>query len=422
VDDGDDGFQVVATLSALRVDAAHDAQRRALHGALPQAVAISHGRASVSLDELRPPRWHDDLHDGADASDADDDEPSPPPGAGTSVHHVCSQVASRGCVVTDSADWPLGVAAFADWAAAAAAPECAPMGQCVTAPLVCGTGNRPMGFVVLCFPRRDGFATSASVADGGLTAHDALRQFCDAVGAAVQMRRAKDAAEATARALAAATTLTRDICPPHMMSALEARIARRGLLGGSGSGSGGGSSSLARRRTSDNNSSASAAATPPEQSTLIESHPAVTVLLVSVADIADITTRRSAEQALALLDALWTRCDTVVAAHGVFKVDAPDERYLAVAGMFPARADHARAALRLALELHAAAARVVDTDDETGAERALRLCVSLHSGDVASGVVGHVRARLCVFGNAVRAVHEVRARAPRKFSQSLARV
>jgi class 3 adenylate cyclase len=65
--------------------------------------------------------------------------------------------------------------------------------------------------------------------------------------------------------------------------------------------------------------------------------------------------------------------------------------------MLPARADHARAALRLGLDMHAAAASV-----DTGDGRGVQVRVGMHSGAVTSGVIGHVRARFCLFGGAPR--------------------
>ena len=63
--------------------------------------------------------------------------------------------------------------------------------------------------------------------------------------------------------------------------------------------------------------------------------------------------------------------------------------------MLPARADHARAALRVGLDMHAAAASV-----DTGDGRGVQVRVGMHSGAVTSGVIGHVRARFCLFGGA----------------------
>lgn len=63
--------------------------------------------------------------------------------------------------------------------------------------------------------------------------------------------------------------------------------------------------------------------------------------------------------------------------------------------MLPQRSDHARAALRFALDLHVAAAA---TEVRPGAG-AVQIRVGLALGPVTSGVIGSLRARYCVFGD-----------------------
>jgi hypothetical protein len=74
---------------------------------------------------------------------------------------------------------------------------------------------------------------------------------------------------------------------------------------------------------------------------------------------------------------------------------------MCVSGMLPARQDHARAALRLALDLHAAAAAVDVGGGGGGAPSGVQIRVAVHSGAVTSGVIGHLRARFALFGDTV---------------------
>ena len=79
---------------------------------------------------------------------------------------------------------------------------------------------------------------------------------------------------------------------------------------------------------------------------------------------------------------------------------------MAVSGMLPKRADHAAAALRFALDMHAAAAATEIRPgelDEAGNCECLAIRVGLHTGPCTSGVCGNLRARFCLFGDTVRA-------------------
>jgi len=75
--------------------------------------------------------------------------------------------------------------------------------------------------------------------------------------------------------------------------------------------------------------------------------------------------------------------------------------------MLPKRADHARAALRFALDLHSAASAVAlppaaaAAAAKVGGAGHVQIRVGLHTGPVTSGVIGHLRARFCLFGDSV---------------------
>ena len=101
----------------------------------------------------------------------------------------------------------------------------------------------------------------------------------------------------------------------------------------------------------------------------------------------------------------------------ITQVETIGDSYMAVSGMLPKRADHARAALRFALDMHEAAAATElrpgggahgEYDDEES--ECLSIRVGLHCGPVTSGIVGNLRPRFCLFGGAHLAMSRRRIR------------
>ena len=154
----------------LEVAAEEETEHAALHNALPRSLPLARDEDDAGNELL-----------GFMVADG--------PGGDTSVAFVCGHAPERGAVVADSTDWPEGVHAFSDWAAAEQAG--CKGGQFVTARIV--SGALTVGFVVLHFP------STRSFAQVGASAADTLRDFCEALGDAIVQRRAKDAAEVMQR-------------------------------------------------------------------------------------------------------------------------------------------------------------------------------------------------------------------------------
>jgi class 3 adenylate cyclase len=285
----------------------------------------------------------------------------------TSAAFVC---APGGGDVADSHDWREGTAAFADWAAATSS-GCA-AAQIVTARL--SGGPTAAGFLVLAFGSAEGGFASDDVA-----AHAALRSFCDAVGAALLRRRALDAAQLAAAAVEASQALARDVFPPHLLAALNSRQVAA-------------AADRAADASTDGGAGVAAAA---EVDLLMDHHDDVSIVFADICSWTQIASALTPEAAMRLLDSMWQRFDTLATSHGCYKVETIGDSYLAVVGMLPARRDHGRAALRFALDLHAAAAGV---EASPGCPCTIR--VGIHAGPVTSGVVGHLRQRWCIFGDA----------------------
>lgn len=129
---------------------------------------------------------------------------------------------------------------------------------------------------------------------------------------------------------------------------------------------------------------------------IAESYPETTVLF---ADLAGFTPwARSTDPALVVgfLDELFTRFDQLAADAGVEKIKTIGDAYMAVAGAPEARADHASAAVGLALGMLEAFEQV-----RLRADAPLQLRIGLASGPVVGGVIGERRILFDLWGDTV---------------------
>jgi hypothetical protein len=296
--DGDPG-----EVSILEVAALAEAERVGLLGALPRTLPL------VQLEN---------------------DDGDPIPGCAlveglnsdTSVAFVCGHASERGAVIADSTDWPEGVRAFQDWAAAEA-NGCVG-GQFVTARLV--SHGATVGFVVLHFRGTRSFSS------GNQAAPETLREFCDAVGDAVLARRAKDAVELALRhskekekQALSLSTIARDIYPQHLISQLEARAQRREVSISSSASSR--QASLSRPLNPADVGRNSAGGIEDFNADLLsDNYSDVTVVFADVVGFTSLAANMSAEACMSLLDKLFQRFDTLTTAQGVYKVETIGDR------------------------------------------------------------------------------------------------
>jgi class 3 adenylate cyclase len=125
-------------------------------------------------------------------------------------------------------------------------------------------------------------------------------------------------------------------------------------------------------------------------------HTGVTVLFADLAGFTPWAARREPEEVIALLERVFARFDTLLAAAGAEKIKTIGDAYMAVAGAPEACADHARVMAGLALAFRSEMATL---REETGIPLDVR--IGLHTGPVIAGVIGSLRLSYDIWGDTV---------------------
>jgi len=129
---------------------------------------------------------------------------------------------------------------------------------------------------------------------------------------------------------------------------------------------------------------------------IAERYPDTTVLFADIAGFTPWAQATAPDRVVELLDDLFTRFDALAATHGLEKIKTIGDAYMAVAGAPLPRADHAVAAVGLALAMLEA---VVAWRAEHGI--GLQVRVGLASGPVVAGVIGQQRLSFDLWGETV---------------------
>ncbi|PNH08427.1 Guanylate cyclase soluble subunit beta-2 [Tetrabaena socialis] len=99
---------------------------------------------------------------------------------------------------------------------------------------------------------------------------------------------------------------------------------------------------------------------------------------------------------LDMLNALYTRFDGLTQGLPVYKVDTVGDCYIAAAGLVQPDPRHAETMLAFARAMRREAGKVLIP----GTSQPIRVRIGIHSGRVMSGVVGSIRRKYSIFGDA----------------------
>lgn len=122
----------------------------------------------------------------------------------------------------------------------------------------------------------------------------------------------------------------------------------------------------------------------------------VSILFSDIVGFTRMSTRRSAGDVVALLNAIFSAVDRLAIEYGIEKIKTIGDAYMAVAGLPEPRDDHAQAIARLALAMREVVGEVSQHHGED-----LKIRIGIHTGDTVAGVIGMHKFAYDVWGDTV---------------------
>ena len=122
----------------------------------------------------------------------------------------------------------------------------------------------------------------------------------------------------------------------------------------------------------------------------------VTILFSDIVGFTRMSTRRSASDVVALLNAIFSAVDRLALEYGIEKIKTIGDAYMAVAGLPEPRDDHAQAIARLALAMREVVGEVSQRHGEN-----LKIRIGIHTGNTVAGVIGMHKFAYDVWGDTV---------------------
>jgi class 3 adenylate cyclase len=129
---------------------------------------------------------------------------------------------------------------------------------------------------------------------------------------------------------------------------------------------------------------------------IVDNHPAASVVFADVVNFTGLAATTEPRELLLILNQLFSMFDRLAVRHGMEKIKTMGDSYIAVAGAPTPRADHARAATEMAIEMHRAVARLGGLR-----RRGIQLRVGIASGPITAGVIGEDKWAYDIWGDTV---------------------
>jgi class 3 adenylate cyclase len=132
------------------------------------------------------------------------------------------------------------------------------------------------------------------------------------------------------------------------------------------------------------------------EGTIADNCDSASVLFADMVGSTQLFGKMSARDAVAWLNEAFTMFDRLIERHGLEKIRTIGDNYMVAAGVPTARADHANALTRLALDM----VEGLETLPARDGQR-LRFRFGIHSGPLIAGVIGETKFQYDLWGDTV---------------------
>jgi adenylate cyclase len=129
---------------------------------------------------------------------------------------------------------------------------------------------------------------------------------------------------------------------------------------------------------------------------IADQHEDASVLFADIVNFTPLAETRDAHEVVGILNGLFTQFDRLADEHGLEKIKTIGDAYMVVAAVPQPRADHAEAAMEMALAMHATVASQPAVDG-----RPLQIRIGIASGPLVAGVIGEQKFSYDLWGDTV---------------------